>query len=503
MKFSSRLLGLGLLLASLSFQNAVSAQGLYSGTKGARVAGRAGAFVAKADDMFAVEYNPAGLAKIDGWVVQISDRLSYNEVIFDRIAPSGSDPSFQFDRVQNQTPLQALDPFLSVGTDFGLEDFGFGLSIYAPPGLARVTFPEGGQSMSDYSQGAQRFMMVSREAEILNYSLSAAYKFKDIFGLGVSAQWLHVPKLDYSLVVSPVVNASSLGKKNAIRGPYDALSTVSGSDPFTPNFIFGGWVKPVKFLEAGLSVSVPIGDIVTSSNMKLERIGPSSPDGSIPHSEIPLTRNGVAANDVRVFIPLPIILRTGLRYIHKKGEDTLWDIELDFSYQTWSSVKNLVVESNGLIGTDQGYDIPVGTVQLEKYWKDSITLALGSDVNVIPKKLTVRGGVGYESAVSDPAYQHVDFATGAHVNGALGASVFFGIFELAVSYGYRHMLPVRVSESEGKVYQEAPQPDGLNFCPPPYTDPSCPYPGQPSATVNAGKFQAFSHQVSVDGVFRF
>jgi long-subunit fatty acid transport protein len=502
MKPSSRLLGLGFLFTALAVGNNAVAQGIYSGTKGARVAGRAGAFVAKADDLLAMEYNPAGLAKIDGWVVQLSNRFSYNQIIFDRSpAYYGSDP-VEFYRVRNEQPFQGIDPFLSIGSDFGLDDWGFGLSFSTPPGIGRVRFPEGGMLPEDRPEGAQRYMMVSRDAQIVSYSVSAAYKFNDLFGLGVTAQWLHVPRLEYSLVVSPVVNDSSVGKKNAVRGPNDSLSTVSGSDPFIPSLIFGGWVKPTAFLEAGLSLSVPIGNIATSSQMSLERVE-ATPEGGIGHSDIPLSRDGVPANDVRVFIPLPMLLRAGLRYIHKRGEDTLWDIEFDVSYQGWSRAKNFTVESNGLVATDQDFEIPVGTVQLAKEWKDSFTLALGGDVVVIPKKLTFRGGLGYESAVSDPAYQHVDFPTGQHLNGALGASVQVGIVELALSYGYRYMLPVSVSEAQGRVYQQVPTPADLNFCPPPYDAANCPYPGQPSATVNAGNFQASSHQVSVDGVFRF
>ena len=45
--------------------------GYYSGTLGARATGRAGAFVAKADDLSAVSFNPAGLANIEGTLVEV------------------------------------------------------------------------------------------------------------------------------------------------------------------------------------------------------------------------------------------------------------------------------------------------------------------------------------------------------------------------------------------------------------------------------------------------
>jgi long-subunit fatty acid transport protein len=330
-------------------------------------------------------------------------------------------------------------------------------------------------------------MMVSREAEILNYTASAAYKFKELFGLGLTAQWVHVPKLDYSLVVAPFVAPNS-NPTTAVRSSNDAQSTVSGSDPFSANLIFGGWVKPAPYFEVGLSATVPLTpQIITSSHLHLERVG---------GAKIPLFRGGVEADDVRVVIPLPTIFRLGARYVHEKAGKMQWDVELDFSYQMWSKVNSFIVDSSGLVGIDpvSNVGIPVGTVNIAKNWNNSFTLALGGDYAVLPEKLTVRAGVGYESAVSDPAYQQIDFATGQHVQGALGGSVLLGKFEIALSYGYRHMIPVRVSDTPsdpnaGKVYQQAPLVEGLT--------PPAP------VIVNAGKYQSFSHQISIDGIVRF
>ena len=44
-------------------------------------------------------------------------------------------------------------------------------------------------------------MMVSREAIILNYAASVAWKYHDLFGFGATAEWIHVPRLDYSLMI--------------------------------------------------------------------------------------------------------------------------------------------------------------------------------------------------------------------------------------------------------------------------------------------------------------
>src|SRR5690606_3696279 len=57
-------LGAACFSAVLISSQVAEAQGLFAGSKGARVAGRGGAYAAKADDLAAVEYNPAGLTKL-------------------------------------------------------------------------------------------------------------------------------------------------------------------------------------------------------------------------------------------------------------------------------------------------------------------------------------------------------------------------------------------------------------------------------------------------------
>jgi len=466
-----------------------SAQGLYAGSKGARVAGRAGAFVAKADDLSAIEYNPAGLARLEGWTVQISNRFSYNEVIFDRApATDASGAPIRFDRASNTRPLQALDPLLAVGYDLGLRDFGFALSIYSPPGTARVGFDETQGEMSARPSGPA-YMMVGREAELLKYSLSAAYKFKDLFGVGLSAQLMHVPKLDYSLLVQPITSRGGVG--NPVSSGLDVRSEVSASAFPIFQLILGGWFKPAPWLEVGLSGQVIPTTIRANGTIELTRLA--------GEQEVALTRDGALANDVQMVIPLPLMLRGGVRYVHEKNGEPLFDVELDVSYQNWSRVQNFALDSRGLVGTLTGFAVPINTVIIEKAWRDSFTLALGGDYHLLPEKFTVRAGLGYDSAVADAGYTTPDFATGHHLTGGLGASFFFGILELAVAYNYRHQIPVRVAETDGRITQINPRACEMG------TGADCMTvePGGPSPVVNIGKHQAFSHSLSIDGIFRF
>lgn len=461
------------------------AQGYFAGQKGARVAGRAGAFVVKADDLSAADYNPAGFSRMRGYRAQLSNRFAYNYVSYQRAPVDDGGTATYFRKVENQLPLQGLDPLLGIAADFGLEDWGFGLTVNAPPGIGRLSFPVGPDLGEDPTlgplNGGQRYMMVSREAEILVYSLSAAWKFRELFGVGASLQWIHVPRLTYSLVVDghPFPRPSG----NPVSSQFDILSTVSGSDPFTFNANVGAWVKPTKSWEVGLSGQVVPAQIETESHLDMDLIG--------REGNVTLTRNGYAANDVRLTLPLPLTARAGVRYLHHASDDrVVFDVELDVIYQTWSRVPSFNVAMNGLQAEIEGVgQTDVQDVVIQKQWRDTVSVHLGGDWNAIPNLLTLRGGVAYESAASHRQFAHVDFATGEHLSGALGASLLLGGFELALAYGYRHQIPIDVAAGEGYVYQEVPEE--------PCTQ------GGICVPVNEGRHQAFSHTLSLDAIYQF
>ena len=139
----------------------------------------------------------------------VGNRFSHNGYSYTRAptldwgnAPGGVAPTVTFDQVSNGKPWQAAEPLLAVASNLGLRDFGFALAAFAAPGASNLTFPPG---------GGQRYMMLEREAIILNYAASAAWKFRDVFGVGATLEWIDVPRLDYSLVIdgSPFAGAAN------------------------------------------------------------------------------------------------------------------------------------------------------------------------------------------------------------------------------------------------------------------------------------------------------
>jgi len=315
----SRCLRWRALLPLLLVCTSAAADGGYgAGSKGARVAGRAGAFVAKADDLMAVHYNPAGLARVDGTLVQGGNRFSYNALAFERQPTldwgntvAGNPPYVSFGEVTNETPWQLVDPLLGVVSNLGLRDWGFAIAVYAPPGVGKQEFPV---------DGGQRYMMVSRQAQLLDTSLSAAWKYQDVFGAGLSLQWLYLRKLDYQLVIDANLFPRDA---NPVSSELDMLSTLSGSDRFIFNAILGAWYRPAPFLELGVSGQVIPTSMKTQSTLEVEPLNASAVD------VVELTRDGQPANDVTLELPLPLTFRAGVRYVGLSAGRELFDVELD------------------------------------------------------------------------------------------------------------------------------------------------------------------------------
>jgi len=483
--------GCALLLVVAWAPPAGASGGYFSGHKGARVAGRAGAFTARADDLSAVVYNPAGLGRLAEPTLQVGNRVSYNASEFAR-APTldwghlegGVPPRVEFATARNQAPWQGLEPFVGFATDLGLEDWRFALAAFAPSGIGRLRFP---------ADGGQRYMMVRRNAQILVYSATVAYEISDRLSLGASFHWVDVARLEYSLVIDATQFA---GEVNPVWSELDMLATVSGTDHFTPNAVLGALFRASPSVEVGLAAQVIPSTIRTESTLDVDPVAEDITE------EVALRRAGRPANDVSLSLPLPLTARAGVRYVGRDAGVERFDVELDLVYETWSRVDRFRLDSHELVANLLGQTLDIGVIDIDKNWQNSLAAHLGGDVAVLPELLTLRGGVAYEAAFADAAYAHVDFVSATQITGALGASLLRGPLEVAVAYGYQYALPVEVTEADGRVYQEVPG----SQCAPPYTDPTSCHPeylGQPAPTVNGGEFRAYSHVAALDLLYRF
>lgn len=466
-----------------------SAAGYYAGPVGTKAAGRGGAFVARADDLTAAIYNPAGLVHLRSPLgIQLENKASYSSFAFTRDPTrdglASSSPLISFNPSENEARLRLAGPLLGVASNLGLRNWAFALVAYTPSGASKAQFPEG---------GGQRYLLVAKDIVVINSSLSAAWQALERLAFGVSAQVISVPSIKYQLVID---NAPGAGVDvyNPVSSVLDMLTTLRASDPFTLNLTAGLWAKPYEHFEFGLSAQLVPANIDARGTLQVEPVSPvalgilEQQDPPIPPgSAISLTRDGVAANDIRVELPLPLTFRAGVRFFEPSADgQELYDLELDATYETWSRVRAFRMDGNHMEARFAGITadaIPLDVISVQKHWQDTLTLAVGGDVRPIAWPVSIRGGAYYETGTAPEAYANVDFPTGPHLGLTAGLTVPLGPLAVNLAYEWRHMIPFRTVEAQGRVRQVKPN---LGDNPRPEAAPP---------VVNAGSYRSSSHSV--------
>jgi long-chain fatty acid transport protein len=459
------------------------AGGYFIGPIGGKAIGRAGAFTAKANDLSAAFYNPAGFAHLGSTTLQLDNKFAYNDISFQREPFLNADATVTtFSKVENTNKFQPLDPLLGIGTTFGLRDFAFAFVAYANSGISSLQFP---------ADGAQRYMMIERDAMFINYTANIAWKPISDFAIGVSAQAIVVPSLTYKLAINGEPG-SFLSDPRPDQNEGDLISTIEATDMFTFNAIVGAWYRVSSSFELGLSGQVVPSKIEAEGpiNLKFVDLAAAAQDAGTPALTDPFTYRESDptkdANDITLTLPLPLTARLGGRYISRRADGTeAFDVELDVSYETWSSVDKLTMDSRGLVGNVTVSQFDVGVINVDKQWQDVFGVSLGGDFNVVPAFLDLRAGAYYETAVSKPDYANVDFVTGQQIGGTLGSTFSFGNLQLSLAYEYRFQPTQKTTIAQGKVRQISPlQPDN-------------------TLVVNAGSYDASAHCAAVGLNYKF
>ena len=156
---------------------------------GARSVARGGAVVANVSDPTAAVLNPGALSKIKGIMFQYSHNLLWVDSSFARLDPA--DASQYLDPAKNETPFFALGMLGSLAYDLGTEHSTIALTVNGPNTTGHVVFPE---------EGSTRYLLNELDTLLIYYGLSYAYGSEN-FGVGLTAQYVHLPRLNFGIMV--------------------------------------------------------------------------------------------------------------------------------------------------------------------------------------------------------------------------------------------------------------------------------------------------------------
>jgi long-chain fatty acid transport protein len=340
----ARLFCASLLLAAMSVEVSF-ASGFQLNEHGARAMGQGGAFAARANDLSAMYFNPAGLAYQQGLGAYVGGTMILPKTTF-------TSPTAKLTDMVSQTFL-IPSVYLGYGMDNGLS---FGVGFYAPFGLG-TEWPAGWDG---------RFVAGKTDLQNLALNPTIAYKVSEQFmiGAGMSITFSSV-KMAYDLATLP----------GAAPGHIALDATGNGY-----SFDLGAIFKPMPEMSIGASYR-------HSTTVDYEGTAEFSNMGAVL---TPLFPGGTGKTTIKA----PGQFFVGLAY------DLSKDITLEADYQWigWSSYDTLAVElPDGPAAPPALGGRPLQkSSKAGKNWGDAYMLRLGGEYR--HNDLTFRLGFIYDAS---------------------------------------------------------------------------------------------------------
>lgn len=342
---------------------AAHAGGLFIPGAGAQAQGRAGAFVAKADDPSAMLHNPAGVAKGHGTIVHIGVNLVDLSLRYTRTgsyeAPTGETLPYEgqaYGTVEDESSpaigiggMQAI-PLIAVTTDLGMKKlpvrFGFGI-------LAPQAYPERDFAPSYTFQDPntppppQRYDVMSQEAATIMPSMAVAYTTPDgKLNVGLRATW-GIGELKGTTYVWGIRNYEEWIAR-------DGEFNLDVSDNFVPSMGLGVLYRVTDSIEVGAAWNsgMTVNGKGTGSSQLGDDLGIGGDSERIVPDEFPRCEEGGTPEAVKacVTVKIPQTVAVGARWVKRDAKQReVMDVELDVRWEQWSAASDyeIVVDGRG------------------------------------------------------------------------------------------------------------------------------------------------------------
>lgn len=413
-----------LVLASTT---TASAAGLYFSDRGVRPIGRGGAFVAGADDLGSIWYNPAGIAFAGNTVLADASWLRYSTTFQRRTLvtdPATGDETIQgtnyYPEVNGTTPVLPL-PTLAISNNLGQKNWNFALGVMAPY-AALTSYPETDLDFRGKKvPPPQRYSLYTLDGSALAVlGAWASYQPIKEFTVGFGIQMLtgkFASRLAFS--ACPPENLLCAGEDPA----YDATAQLTVGPIVAPSASAGAIAilsdTPGAEVRLGFSAQLPFW---ISARAKSEI--------RLPSAE--MFRNAyVEGDEAEVKFRLPAIVRAGLET--RLGEGKKTRLELSVFYEGWSIHDQISITPIGagirlrnVAGLADPYQ--VGTLAQARGFRDAFSIHGGFERNfdVGGYPMAIRGGASFERSAVPAEYLSVLTVDVDKVQAAVGASLWVG-----------------------------------------------------------------------------
>jgi long-chain fatty acid transport protein len=383
------------LLAAAAAATSPSARaaGLYTADRGVRPLSRGGAFVAGADDLGAIWYNPAGLAFAKpsfladfAWVNYSSEYTRKTQVI----DASGVARVYQYPQVDGSTPVIPI-PTIAGMTQLGdKKEVSLGLGLVAPY-TAVTSYPEtinGQPSPSRYS------LVTLQGSALVVPGVYASYKPIPQLGLGVGLQALVGTFRSTTFFSACPADRLVCAPEDPT---YDAFSELKVGPIFSPSANFGVIGVPHEQFRIGASFQLP--NTVNA---------PAKVRVRLPNAVV-FDKAQQVGEDAHVRFQLPAVLRVGGEFRAKTSDTSDLRVEGTYVHEFWSIHESIDITPDDVsLVNITGFPSPFGVsrISLPRNFQDSHSFRLGGELTfkVSDYVIDVRLGSAYETSAIPNAY---------------------------------------------------------------------------------------------------
>jgi long-chain fatty acid transport protein len=407
------------VLGVLAAARDARAAGLWFSDRGVRPLGRGGAFVAGADDLGAIWYNPAGIVEAPSGILTDTAWLHYtSDFTRQTQTTSASGTTFvqSFPTVSGSTPVLPI-PTIAGSYRFGEQkQFAVAFGLYAPYTAvtsypSQITAPDG-----SLQPAPQRYSLISLDGSALIVAGGwFGWQPVEQIRLGIGVQLLtgtFKSTVDFS--ACPPDNLVCAGEDPS----YDSYSALNVGPIFAPSSNAGITFVPVRQVRVALSGQAPF--YVNA---------PATVDVRLP-TAVEFDSAYQQGNKAHVKFELPPVVRVG---VELRPLDAEHDLRVEAAYvrEFWSVHQSIdITPNNILLYKVTGFPSPfaVSPISIPRGFQDSNSVRFGGEYTfrIGDYKLQPRLGVMYETSAIQEAYVSPLTIDSSKVMGSFGGGLYIG-----------------------------------------------------------------------------
>jgi len=500
-------------LLVLALEGSALAGGLFIPGVGPSGQGRAGAFVARADDPTTLSYNAAGFAKLSGTHIYFGHNFLRYTMRYQRAGNYEPGPGAEPTDYEGQPyPVVENDgsaaigpggfqiiPSLAISTDLGHPEWPvrFGIGLFSLQGFPsrsydrEVTLPTGVTAPAP-----QRYDIVNQEIILSSPSLAVTYSPTPKIDIGVRGSW-GIGRFKGSKTVWTL--------RNYEEDPgNDATFTLDeAKDNFIPTVGLGLLYRPSSHFEFGAAWNSQ--GQINAKGTGSSIIGGGSPFGDAveviprPDNQTKCDTYGVpGALAACLSLTLAQNATVGGRWIGRDEDgQEKYDIELDVRWEDWSVANESLVNVDGQVNLT---GMPLNTVANPHGYQDVISTRLGGSyyLDAASGELELRGGVAYDTKTAPASWTRVDQDGKRRATFTTGLGYTRGRYHLDLAIGAVWEPDITVAQCKAPSGPSDSSPgceDGV--------DPVNPTPAQPLFSETSQKESPFNAGTYESGYFLF